>query len=148
MKKTIYFDLDGTLADLYGVNNWLLSLRSGDGSPYINAKPLLNMRTLARYLNKLQKQGYSIGVISWLSKGADNNYNEIVTTRKKRWLKKHLSSVKWNEIHIVKYGCPKHYIAKDKQGILFDDNEEVRSFWKGTSFDEKNILTVLKGLIK
>lgn len=148
MTKTIYFDLDGTLADLYSVNNWLQSLRSNDPSPYTLAKPLLNMRTLARYLNKLQKQGYSIGVISWLSKDANALYNEVVTMRKKRWLKKHLASVEWNEMHIVKYGYPKHYIAKDKNGILFDDNEEIRNLWVGISFDEKDILTVLKGLLK
>ena len=34
MKKAIYFDLDGTLANLYGVENWLEYLIKEDTYPY------------------------------------------------------------------------------------------------------------------
>ena len=35
--KQIWFDMDGTLADLYGVENWLEKLRASDPSPYAEA---------------------------------------------------------------------------------------------------------------
>ena len=65
---TINFDMDGTIADLYGVENWLDYLIAEDTTPYAVAEPLLRLCTLARMLNKLQKNGYEIAVISWLSK--------------------------------------------------------------------------------
>ena len=61
---TIWFDMDGTIADLYGVENWLPMLRASDPTPYLTAKPLPHMATLARVLNRLQRKGYEIGVIS------------------------------------------------------------------------------------
>lgn len=147
--NTIYFDLDGTLADLYGVPNWLPKLRSNDPSPYTQAIPLTDLRWLARRLNLLQKMGYRLGVISWLSKDSNPLYDEVVRKRKINWLKRHLGSVQWDEVHIVKYGTPKHLTAKEK-GILFDDNEAVRQDWEnfgGFAFDETDIHEVLKGLL-
>lgn len=32
--STIYFDLDGTLADLYAVKEWLEKISSGDPTPF------------------------------------------------------------------------------------------------------------------
>ena len=66
--KTIYFDMDGTIANLYGVEGWLNYLINKDTTPYEVAKPMVNMNSLARLLNNLQKKGYEIGIVSWLSK--------------------------------------------------------------------------------
>ena len=55
MKKTICFDMDGTIADFYGVENWLEYLKSENPYPYMIAKPLVNMSALARVLNNRQK---------------------------------------------------------------------------------------------
>ena len=32
--RTIWFDMDGTIANLYGVDNWLDKLHASDASPY------------------------------------------------------------------------------------------------------------------
>ena len=48
---TIYFDMDGTIANLYAVENWLPKLRNEDASPYTDAEPLVRLATLARLLN-------------------------------------------------------------------------------------------------
>ena len=64
MIKKIYFDMDGTIADLYGVEGWLDYLTTEDAFPYANAKPLVNMNTLAKRLNRLQAEGCEICVIS------------------------------------------------------------------------------------
>ena len=144
--KTIYFDMDGTIANLYGVDNWLNDLMNEDTRPYREAMVMVNMNALARILNRLQRQGHNIGIVSWLSKNGTEEYNKAVTETKKKWLNKHLESVKFNEIHIVKYGTPKQEIVKDKNGILFDDEEHNRTEWTGTAYDVNNIIETLKAI--
>ena len=146
MAKAIYFDMDGTIADLYAVENWLPKLRSADASPYEDAIPMVKMNLLARLLNRLQREGYTIGIVSWLAKNSDEEYDEKVTRAKKTWLDKHLASVHFDEIHIVKYGTPKQTIVDNPLGILFDDEEQNREKWLGTAHDVDNIIEVLKAL--
>ena len=146
--KTIYFDMDGTIADLYAVENWLEKLRAEDSSPYFGATPLLRMCVLARLLNRLQRDGYRLGIVSWLAKFGSEEYNEAVIEAKMKWLNTHLKSVRFDEIHIVKYGTPKASVVEDTNGILFDDEERNRRDWKGVAYDVDNIIGILKGLRK
>lgn len=146
MTTTIFFDMDGTIADLYGVKNWLDYLIASDALPYEIAKPLIRLNALARVLNRLQKQGYKVGVISWLAKNSNTDYDEKVTRTKKEWLKKHLASVNFDEIHIVKYGTPKQTLAKTENDILFDDEEKNRNDWTGKAFDVNEIIEILRGM--
>ena len=143
MIKEINFDMDGTIADLYGVEDWLEYLMNKDATPYIIAKPLVNLSALARIINRLQRNGYKICVISWLSKNSDDNYDKKVTAAKILWLKRHLPSVNWDRISIVAYGTPKQTIG---EGILFDDEEKNRELWQGEAYDVNNIIEILKGL--
>lgn len=141
--KEIWFDMDGTIADLYGVENWLSMLIAEDTTPYEIARPLLRMATLARLLNGLQRKGYTINIISWTSKGGTTAYNEAVREAKKEWLRKHLASVKFTRIDIVDYGTPK---GEGRNGILFDDEEQNRANWTGIAYNVDDILGVLKTL--
>ena len=143
MNITINFDMDGTIADLYGVENWLEYLLAEDTTPYAVATPLVRLATLARRLNTLQRNGYDIAVISWLSKSGTEEYNRAVTEVKMAWLKKHLPSVEWNEIHIVPYGTPKQNFCKTPLDVLFDDEERNRNNWTGRAYDVQNILEIL-----
>lgn len=140
----INFDLDGTLANLYGVENWLEDLRNENVRPYALAKPLVNMTVLAKHLNKLQEQGHEICVISWLSRNGSEDYNKAVTEVKMAWLREHLGNVEFDEIHIVEYGTPKHTLGN---GVLFDDEEQNRNAWNGVAYDEKNILEKLEEML-
>lgn len=126
---TIYLDLDGTVIDFYGVPNWLECLEAQDSTPYRIAKPLVNLSTLARYLNRLQARGYNIGIISWLSKSGTDKFNAEVAEVKRDWLAKHLPSVQWDEIHIVPYGVPKSTCATCPNAILFDDEQRNLNEW-------------------
>ena len=149
MKKlnaTINFDLDGTIADLYGVDGWLEMLIAHDETPYATAEPLLRLNLLARRLNTLQRNGYNIAIISWLSKSGNADYNERVTAAKLEWLAKHLPSVTWDRITIVEYGTPKETFCETPFDILFDDEEKNRENWNGVAFDVDDILEVLKTL--
>ena len=147
MKNTIYFDMDGTIANLYGCENWLADLIDGYTRPYREAKSLVNMRKLGRVLNALKENGFEIGIISWLSKGGTDEYNEKVTKTKINWLARHLGAVEFDEIHIVKYGTPKQEVVNNPLGILFDDEKPNRDNWIGTAYDETAILEILTALV-
>ncbi len=146
MTKAIYFDMDGTIANFYGVDNWLEYLMNGDCTPYANAKPLIRFSALARVLNNLQRKGWHIGIVSWLAKNGSDRFDKEVTETKIEWLNKHLPSVNWNEIKIVKYGTPKSNVVDKPNGILFDDEEPNRKNWKGVAYDVDNIIETLKAV--
>lgn len=146
MVKAIYFDMDGTIANLYGVDNWLEKIINEDASLYIEALPLLKLNVLARLLNNLQKKGWTIGIVSWLAKNSSENYDIEVAKAKINWLQSHLSSVKFDEINIVPYGTPKEKVVNFPNGILFDDEIQNRENWIGKAFDETKILEILKAL--
>ena len=141
---TINFDMDGTIANLYGVENWLAMLTAEDTTPYEAALPLLRLSALARRLNNLQRNGYHIAIISWLSKTGSAEYNERVTEAKLNWLAQHLPSVNWDRIIIVPYGTPKQNFCHCPFDILFDDEENNRTNWPGPAFDADQIMDALR----
>lgn len=132
--KAVYFDLDGTVVDLYSVKNWLKDLRGSNPTPYIKAKPMADMEKISYLCNALQMKGIKIGVITWLSKESSKEYKKQVRQAKRNWLKKHFPLV-FDEIHMVQYGYSKRKVAKVKNSILFDDNEQVRKEWQGKKND-------------
>lgn len=145
MKKiTINFDMDGCLAGLYDVPNWLEYLLAEDTTPYAIAKPLLRFASLAKRLNNLQKQGIKIAVISWGSKEATASFDERIAEAKTAWLAKHLPSVNWDRITIVPYGTPKQNYCETPLDILFDDEERNRNNWTGRAYDVNNIMEILR----
>lgn len=145
--KTIFWDMDGTLADLYGIENWLVKLRAEDPSPYINARTMHNMNQLARLMNRLQKCGYKIGIISWLSKNATATYDCDVRAAKLAWLRQHLGSVQFDYVHIVSYGTPKSAFITSESDIIFDDDIQVRHDWRGIAYAPDNMIGILKEML-
>lgn len=141
---TINFDMDGTIANFYGVENWLEYLLAEDTTPYAIAKPLLRFASLAKRLNNLQKQGIKIAIISWGSKEATANFDERIAEAKTAWLAKHLPSVNWDRITIVPYGTPKQNYCETPLDILFDDEELNRNNWTGRAYDVNNIMEILR----
>ena len=142
--KWIYFDMDGTLNRFYEVNGWLDMLIDSNPAPYKLAAPLVNMNKLARKLNQLQRAGYKLGIISWLSKSSTPEYDEAVTAAKLWWLKKHLNSVNWDEINIVAYGRNKWEVCGE--GILFDDEAPNREAWGGNAYHPDDMMKILLSL--
>ena len=141
MIREINFDMDGTIADLYGCSGWLEDIIAEDTRPYEQAKPLVNMSVLARLLNKKIAEGYKVNIISWTAKNGTDEYNARVEQAKRVWLARHLKSVQFSAVKVLPYGTPKQ---EHGCGVLFDDEEQNRTAWFGTAFDEKHIIEELK----
>lgn len=148
MKKMLVFDMDGTIADLYGVEGWLNDLRAEKTRPYDEAKPLYDMDELTELLNRLRSLGWLVCITTWLAKDATKEYNKAVSKAKKAWLAKY--NFPYDEIHCVKYGTTKANCTRKKADfqILIDDNKKVRDGWTlGTTVNaEYNIMAFLEAL--
>ena len=150
MNKTLVFDMDGTIADLYGVDNWLDALRSFDPTPYQTAEPLYDMVELTYVLGLLKDLGWKIAITSWLSKETNAEYDRLVRQAKREWLERY--DFPFDEIHLVKYGTTKADCTRKLGGfqILIDDNAKVRDGWHlGATMDAtKDILEMLFQLLE
>ena len=144
----IYFDLDGTLADFYSVDNWLQKILENDSSPYREARPLYNFSYLAKLIHKCQTKGIEFSIISWGSKNSTENFLTAVADEKRQWLKTHLPSVNFSQIIIVPYGTPKENYKNSHFDILFDDEQANRKNWKNGAFEPQYIIPILKLLAK
>lgn len=141
----VIFDMDGTIADLYGVDGWLEMLRAFDETPYKIAKPLVNMSRLARAIHKAQANGIMVTVVSWTAKDSTDEYDKMVANTKLDWLTKHLPSVHFDEIAIVPYGVNKSMFA-DENDILIDDNQEIRENFVGSAIEPNEMFEILRDL--
>ena len=145
--------MDGTIADLYGVNGWLEKLRAYDASPYLMAKPLCDMEELSFLLDVARHRGIEIRIITWLSKDTNEEYDRIVRIAKRAWLE--AQGLHIDYFHGVAYGATKadsirKHLGNDETAILFDDNAKVRKGWKmGEAYDPTScdICEVLKKIL-
>lgn len=130
MSKKIYFDLDGTLYDLYSVENWLEKLQNEKENVFLEGRLLINYNEFMECINHLIECGYSFGVITWLPMQASPEYEEICRKEKIKWINEHLSFI--TEINIAPYGIPKQNCIQKraKQMFLIDDNIEVCRMWE------------------
>lgn len=155
MLKMICFDMDGTIADLYGVENWLEKLRAYDASPYLVAEPMCDMEELSFLLEVARYRGIEVRIITWLSKETTKDYDDMVRIAKQAWLKAH--NIPIDHFHGVAYGATKadsirRYIdtSNGETAVLFDDNAKVRKGWHlGEAIDptEYDICEVLKQML-
>ena len=153
--KALCFDMDGTIADLYAVPNWLEKLRAYDASPYINAPPMCDMELLAELLHKAMAQGIEVRIITWLSKESNKEYDEMVRMAKRVWLD--YFNIPYDHFHGIAYGTTKANMVRKalnlencETAVLFDDNEKVRNGWHmGESYNpaECDICEILQGIV-
>ena len=145
--KKIYFDMDGTLYNLYGYENWLECILSKKTECYTKSDLLVNYEEFINILNTLKKKGYCLGIITWLPKNATKQYQNKVRKAKYRYLNKYFSNI-FDEIHITQYGKDKSVYCDNEEYILFDDELNNRLQWdkKGVSYDVVNLLEILKTL--
>ena len=149
MRKVLVFDMDGTIANLYSVTDWLKDLREKNPRPYEVAEPMYDMIELVELLEELKQIGWTIAVTSWLAMNSTKTYDEEVRRAKKEWLEKY--NFPADEIHIVKYGTTKANCTRKLGGfqVLVDDNEKVRNGWNlgATINANENIIEKLAELL-
>lgn len=149
MRKMLVFDMDGTIANLYGVSDWLTDLEAESVRPYAIAEPMYNMNELASLLCDFKKKGWRIAVTTWLAKDSSHKYKKAVSITKKEWLLKY--NFPYDEIHCIQYGRTKADSTRKKADyqILIDDNEKVRAGWSlGSTINaNKDIITELKKVL-
>ncbi len=141
--KVLVFDMDGTIADLYGVENWLEQIRAFSPTPYRVAKPMYDMDMLNTLLKMLKEQGWTVVVTSWLSMDTTRAYDREVRKAKLEWLNRY--HFPYDEVHLVKYGTTKANCTRKLGGyqILIDDNEQVRKGWNlGRTINANNDIIV------
>lgn len=144
--RAIYFDMDGTIANLYSNKNWLAHLENEKVYPYAHAKTLVPAGEFSKEINRLQNNGVIIGIISWTSKGGSDSYNLRVRNAKMRWLHRNFPEIKWDEISVVNYGTPKSLCATCENAVLFDDEERNRNEWNGIAYDVNHIMEILRSM--
>ena len=147
--KMLVFDMDGTIADLYGVEGWLDDLIAKNERPYAEAKPIYDMDTMAFVLEVLKSAGWTIAVTSWLAKNSDNEYDEKVKVVKKEWLDRF--GFPYDILNIVPYGTDKSSVTETYGGyqILIDDEEKNLNDWRNglTINAKRDILKMLLNMI-
>jgi hypothetical protein len=147
--KVLVFDMDGTIADLYGVNGWLEDLRNENARPYLMAKAMYDKDILNTVLGMLKAQGWKVVVTTWLAKDSTEYYKDLVRKAKLQWLAE--QEFPFDEIHLVQYGTTKANCTRKLGGyqILIDDNEQVRNGWHlgDTINANENILEKLVDLL-
>lgn len=149
-KKMICFDMDGTIADLFAVPDWLPKLRAYDPTPYAEAAPMWDMEALALVLEMLKLNGWEIAIITWLSKESTPEYDAAVRRAKRDWLERY--NIPYDSFHGVKYGRTKADSVRKRcaYGVLIDDNETICAGWSlGATIDptKENIIEKLLALL-
>jgi len=129
MAKMIWLDMDGTIANLYK-GGWLEDILNGNPRPYKVADRLVEEEKLLALI----ENGYELGIISWLAKGSNKEFDKKVRLAKRNWLKENYPNVRFAHINIVKYGYPKQYIKGAKGQILVDDEKPNRDKWIGQAY--------------
>lgn len=147
----ICFDMDGTIANLYGIQGWKDHLNNENPLPYSNAKPMWNMKKLNRILFKLQARGIEIRVVTWLSKDSTEQFKETTRKAKIEWLKKY--RFPYDHFHGVQYGttkadCVRKYLKENESAILIDDNDRIRLGWTLGETINPTTTNIIKALKK
>lgn len=139
MSGTIWFDMDGTIYDLYKIPNWLeMLVDKKDYNVYnIDGYERPNLARIRSAVQALIAIGWRVGVITWAGKGVNEFTEEMTATvrAKREWLGKNLPEL-LQEFNCIPYGMSKAgylrlcQIGSNTTNYLVDDNKEVRKDWR------------------
>ena len=124
-KTTVYLDMDGTIADLYGTYAWLERLTAEDETPFLEVEPMTTEETL---FELFPEDIFEIRVLTMTPKDATKEYCERVREAKEAWLNTYFPNIE--KRYYKAYGDNKN-LKNAKNAILVDDNEKIRNNFKG-----------------
>ena len=132
-KINVYLDMDGTIADLYGQENWLEMLINEKDGAFINCEPLTTEKVL---LALFPTDKYTVKVLSMTPKNASKEYCEKVINEKNAWLDKYFPNI--TKRHYLPYGDNKN-LKNSVNAILIDDNAKIRENYKGLALNPADL---------
>lgn len=130
MSVKIYFDLDGTVYNLYGVTEWEPKLRAENPNVFKEGSFIGNHKDFTDICGKLLEKGVQFGVITWLPMQASPEYELECAKVKRQWVERYIPFV--TEFTAQRYGIPKQnaIVRRAKTMYLLDDNAEVCEMWQ------------------
>lgn len=147
--KRVFFDMDGTIADLYNDPNWLEDFTKRRKGVFARLKPMVDPIQVNDLIRQAKAKGHKFGVVTWLPKDSTADYRLASSFEKIEWIKKFFPELADN-ILTCEYGTKKRQVARaNRNAIIFDDDVKVREDWKiskGKAYEPDQILEVLEGL--
>lgn len=134
MKKVVtYLDMDGSIADLYGIENWLDRLHNEDKTIFLECKPMV---TEEKLFSLFPQDKYDIRILSMTPLGASDEYCKNVEEQKNAWLDKYFPTI--TKRIYKKYSHNKN-LKNSMHAILIDDSEPIRESFQGLALNPKNL---------
>lgn len=124
-KQIVYLDMDGTIANLYGIENWLDGLLNEVEGLFLNCEPLVSSEELEKYF---PNEKYELRICSMTPLNASEEYCKVVIEEKNLWLDKYFPQIT-HRVYMA-YGNNKN-LRNCQNHILVDDNEKIRNTFKG-----------------
>ena len=105
--------MDGTIANLYGIKDWLPRLRNNDPTIFLECDPIIK-------------------ILSMTPKDASKEYCKNVAEQKNFWLNTYFPRLT-KRIYRA-YGHNKN-LKNSWKAILIDDSAPIRKSWNGKALD-------------
>ena len=142
--NTIWFDMDGTIYELYRIPNWLERVREMDASVFSDGFPRNEYERIDIAVEALIEQGWQVGVITWAPKGATMEEVNEVGEVKFDWLCRYFPALSNGHFACIPYGESKAQFLEEmgdgyEVNYLVDDNKEVRHEWRSHGENFKTI---------
>ena len=136
----IFFDMDGTIADLYGHEGWLEKIVNEEEGLFRNLRTIYDPLQLMEIKVLDTDLPLQMEIITWTPMNASPEYCQKVENEKREWALEKFGDV-FSQVNVLPYGVPKQYAETKKSQlmILVDDNPEVLAMWE-TGKQRKGIL--------
>lgn len=146
MKRAIWFDMDGTIYELYEIPDWLECLQEKRYSVYNQAgKARVNLDRIREAVRALTAQGWEVGIITWAGKNVKRGSWEFeaIAHFKREWTAHNFPELLDN-FQLLEYGESKadYAPASYDLNILVDDNTEVREAWRKYTSEGSQFKTI------
>lgn len=134
MAKIVYFDMDGTIANLYAVNNVFERLDNLDAKVYEEATPIIKYIEM---LKEFKAMGYKVIILSCLGMISEKQFDIDTIKYKNNWLDKYVGKEYIDDRMFIEYTKHKENYVKEG-GILVDDDDKVLCNWKWDRIKAEN----------
>lgn len=131
--RTVYFDMDGTIANLYAVPDVFKRLDANDATPYAEAIPIPKYIDM---MHQFKEMGYKVGIITACSRFPPNTPDDVkakmnieTEANKIKWLKEQGLWGIIDTFQFIPCGVSKYEVTEDKTGVLVDDEDKVLATW-------------------